>query len=417
MLVTPARLMTVQPGTRPLVAFNLLSGNLDTRLSFTRASAAWAFNSAGVLISHAVDTPRFDHNPLTLAPRGLLIEEARTNSIPNNSMTGAAAGTPGTLPTGWAAAATAAGITRTIVGSGTVNGLPYVDIRYAGTAVAGDTVLFFSATTSAATVNATTWTAAAFLALQGGALTNVTVKQGLRYRAAAGASIGTQIYETTIVPTATLTRYERTATGSDATIAFVVASLTLTMASGEVDVTVRIAAPQLELGAFATSPILTTAATVTRAVDVGPVLTSAFGFNAAEGTLFVACTPVGTTSGLQTAIYLDDGTSNERMGVRASVTTNAMLVVDGGATQVNLGIGSIAAGTPFKAAFAYRLNDFAGCLNGGSVATDTVGTIPTVTKMQIGSRTSGIEVLNAWYSRAAYYARRLDNATVQRITT
>lgn len=417
MLVSPTRLMTVQPGTRPLINFNLLSGSLDTRLSFTRASVAWAYNSAGVLTSYATDTPRFDYNPTTLAPRGLLVEEARTNSLRNNSMTGAAAGTPGTLCTNWTAAATAVGITRTIVGVGTVNGLPYIDVRYAGTATAGDTVLFFETTTGVATVNATTWSSTAFLALQGGTLTNVTVKQGLRYRAAAGASIGTQMYETTIVPTATLTRYERSGTGSDATIAFVVASLTLTMASGAVDVTLRIAAPQLELGAFATSSILTTAATVTRAVDVGPVLTSTFGFNAAEGTLFVVCTPVGVGSGLQTAIYMDDNTANERMGIRSSAASNSILVVDGGATQVNVGIGTLVAGTKFKAAFAYKLNDFAGCMNGGTVQTDTVGTLPTVTKMQIGTRTSGTEPLNGWYERVSYYARRLPNTTVQSITT
>jgi hypothetical protein len=416
MLVTPVSLMTVQPGTRPLVSFNLLSGSLDTRLSFTRASTAWAYNSAGVLTSYAVDTPRFDYNPSTLAPRGLLIEEARTNSIRNNSMTGAAAGTPGTLPTNWSAPATAAGITRQIIGTGTVNGIPYIDIKFSGTAVAGDTVLFAEPTTGVATVNATTWTSAAFVSLVGGSLTNVTPKFGMRYRAAAGASIASQVFESAIVPTATLTRYTTTATAADATVAFVTPSLTLTMASGAVDITVRIGAPQLELGSFATSPILTTTVTVTRAVDVGPVLTSTFGFNAAEGTLFVVCTPVGVGSGLQTAVYLDDNTNNERMGIRASATSNSMLVVDGGVTQVNAGIGTLVAGTKFKAAFAYKLNDFAGCMNGGTVLTDTVGTVPTVTKMQIGTRTSGTEPLNGWYEQVACYAPRLDNATVQRIT-
>jgi hypothetical protein len=401
----------------PLLNFNLLSGGADGRVTFTRASTAWAFNSSGVLTSHATDVPRFDYNPLTLAPRGFLHEETRVNSLRNNSMTGGVAGTPGTLCTNWTAAATATGITRTIVGVGTVNGLPYIDVRYAGTATAGDTVLFFETTTGVAATNATTWASTAFLALQSGSLTNVTVKQGLRYRAAAGASIGTQIYETTIVPTSTLTRYERAATGADATIAFVVGSLTLTMASGAVDVTLRIATPQLELGSFATSPILTTAGTGTRAADVAPVLTSTFGYNAAEGTLLVVGTPMGVSSGLQTAIYLDDNTANERMGIRASAGTNAMLVVDGGSTQVNTGLGSLVAGTRFKAAFAYRANDFAGCMNGGTVQTDVLGTVPTITKMQIGSRTTGTEPLSGWYEQVSYYNRRLSNDVLARITT
>lgn len=253
--------------TLPRFTLDFLTGVLDSQTTLTRASTGWAFNSAGSLASAATNVARFDYNKDTLVAQGLLLEVARTNSLTNNSNTGAAAGTPGTLPTSWVAAATAGGITRTIVGFGTVNGLPYIDLKFTGTAVAADTVTFLNATTGAATVNATTWTSSAYISLVAGSLTNVTVKHGLRYRAAAGANITAQIYETSIVPTATLTRYSRSNIGSDATIAFVLGSLNLTMAAGAVDVTLRIAAPQLELGAAASSPILCTSAAVTRAVD------------------------------------------------------------------------------------------------------------------------------------------------------
>lgn len=50
-------------------------------VSFTRASAASYVDSGGSLISAAADQPRFDHDPATGAPLGLLIEPASTNLI------------------------------------------------------------------------------------------------------------------------------------------------------------------------------------------------------------------------------------------------------------------------------------------------------------------------------------------------
>jgi hypothetical protein len=420
MLVSPTRMMVIQSAAgRPSLELDFLSGGaLDSRVTFTRASTAWAYDGTGTLTSYATNTPRFDYDPVTLAAKGLLIEEARTNSLTNNSMTGAAAGTPGTLPTSWAAPATAAGITRTIVGAGTVNGLPYVDVRYAGTAVAGDTVLFLNATTGAATVNATTWTATAFLALVGGSLTNVTVKQGLRYRAAAGASILSQIYETAVVPTSTLTRYERAATGSDATIAFVLASLNLTMASGAVDVTIRIAAPQLELGSFATSPILTTTVAVTRAQDVPLLSGLSPWFNATAGTGFAEFMIPSVSATLAHMLFsLDDGTGNERMSLRPNVGTLGLFVFDGGVAQTApLTDGAVSSAVVTKAAFRYAANDFAICKDGGAVSTDTSGTLPTVTRMTLGYRLTSSDMLNGYLRSVRYWPSRKTDADLQALT-
>jgi hypothetical protein len=46
---------------------------------FTRGSTGTFVGSNGLVQSAAVNAPRFDHDPVTLASRGLLIEESRTN--------------------------------------------------------------------------------------------------------------------------------------------------------------------------------------------------------------------------------------------------------------------------------------------------------------------------------------------------
>jgi len=52
---------------------------LDPRLSFSRASIGTRVNPAGIIETIAANQPRFDYDPVTLLPLGLLDEEARTN--------------------------------------------------------------------------------------------------------------------------------------------------------------------------------------------------------------------------------------------------------------------------------------------------------------------------------------------------
>ena len=53
--------------------------------SFARASAANYRDSTGAVVSAAADEARIDRDPLSLAVRGLLIEEARTNLLLNSA--------------------------------------------------------------------------------------------------------------------------------------------------------------------------------------------------------------------------------------------------------------------------------------------------------------------------------------------
>ena len=53
-------------------------------LTFTRASTATYFDKDGVLQTAAADEMRFDHDPVTGEPLGVLIEESATNQYPDN---------------------------------------------------------------------------------------------------------------------------------------------------------------------------------------------------------------------------------------------------------------------------------------------------------------------------------------------
>lgn len=57
------------------------TGGLPAGATLTRASAGSYVGAAGLVASAAADVARFDHDPATLAPLGLLVEPARTNLL------------------------------------------------------------------------------------------------------------------------------------------------------------------------------------------------------------------------------------------------------------------------------------------------------------------------------------------------
>lgn len=50
-------------------------------ITYTRSSTAMEFNQTGTLVQTGVNTPRIDFDPLTLAIKGFLVEEAKTNLL------------------------------------------------------------------------------------------------------------------------------------------------------------------------------------------------------------------------------------------------------------------------------------------------------------------------------------------------
>jgi len=64
----------------------IANDTLDPRITFTRASTATYTDVDGVLQTSAVNAPRFDYDPVTHAPLGLLREEQRTNLVLNSAV-------------------------------------------------------------------------------------------------------------------------------------------------------------------------------------------------------------------------------------------------------------------------------------------------------------------------------------------
>jgi hypothetical protein len=203
-------------------------------------------------------------------------------------MVGAVAGSPGTLPTNWITSPV--GLTQTIVGIGTENGLPYIDFRFNGTATGTDLTIGFESVTGIVASNGQTWANSSYLKVIAQPNPPVSYNLNIVERTAAGVLVATG-GSAALSLTSSLNRFSfvRTLSGG-ATVERVQPRVVATLTNGAAyDFTIRIAAPQMELGAYATTWVPTTTAAVTRIVDGftrSNIFTNNF-ITAAGGTWFV----------------------------------------------------------------------------------------------------------------------------------
>jgi hypothetical protein len=342
--------------------------------------------------------PRFDYDPVTLAPRGLLIEEARTNLL--------------TYSADW----TNAAWTKTEA------------------TVSGNTTLALDGTIAADTLIGSTNNTAKFTAQTGLASTTGTFTV---YAKAAGETvISLWLVGATVGASFTLTGSGSTtllgATSSSITpagngwfrctvqhnAATTTAHIYLrtgTSYIGDGTSGIYLWGAQLEAGAFATSYIPTVASTVSRSADIATMTGTNFStwYNQSEGTFVVASAPY--SAGNFTSASATDGSTNNRVQVTSSNTIQ-FLVGTGGVVQAILDAGTVNGGATNLTAGAYRVNDFAASINGSAVATDTSGTIPTVTRLDVGNLSGFAEFLNGHIRSIAYYNTRLPNTQLQTLT-
>lgn len=183
------------------------------------------------------------------------------NMLSNPSAQGAVAGTPGTKPTDWGISATYDGLSTAIVGrgqeivsgSGYAHALPYLDLRLYGTSAT--TYSFMAHGVGQEIVPALSGqlvTGAVGTRVVAGALpTGTRLLTGLRFFTAGYGALTTDRY--VVVGTSAYARTSVTHTAGPSTAFGQIVLLIDSFAAGTaVDFTLRIYAPQMELGATAT---------------------------------------------------------------------------------------------------------------------------------------------------------------------
>jgi hypothetical protein len=341
-------------------------------ITFTRASSATYVGSDGLIKTAATNESRFDHDPTTGESLGLLVEEQRTNLLLHNrDLTQAA----------WAAS----NITplKDQVGADDVASSAS---KITATAANG-TIL--QTVTSASAARSTT---AYVKRITGTGTVEMTQDNGTTWAAVTVASAWTRVSIAS-------------ATVANPAVGFRLAT------SGDA---IAVDYVQCESGAFATSAIATTTATVTRSADVVSISGGNFSswYRQTEGTVFA---DVSIPAVSLTALSFSDGTANERILMDTGTNTKRLIVTDGGSAQASV-TRPYTYGTRAKTAVAAIENSFMLCEAGVLGTEDTAGTMPTVDRLNIGANATGSAILNSRLSRLTYWPQRLSNSTLQTLT-
>jgi hypothetical protein len=390
----------------------LVSKTFSQIITFTRASTATYFDSAGVLQSAAIDVPRFDYDPATLAAQGFLIEETRTNLLLYSAeFNNGAIWIPFTATITADAAVSPDGTTtadKLVPNSGATGA--YVAQNVSATAGVVYTYSFFLKAAEYDSVrtpgNGTAFIANAEFNASTGVATLIsgTATIGM-------TSVGNGWYRCFITETAATTsssgkqlRYPLTGDGT----------------SG-----VYIWGAQIEAGSFPTSYIPTTSTALTRAADVASVNTLSPWYNASQSTIYAEWTNIAATmptGSTQIVFRIGDGTGNnflalfQTQGASSKASQNQF---SGGVNPGRIDAGGAYSNTTVKAASAFAASDRALSANGGVAVTSATGAMPvTSIRMSFGVDDSlSVGFLNGYLRRVTYYPVRLSNAELVSLTS
>ena len=353
---------------------------------FTRGSTGTFVGSNGLIQTAAVNDPRFDHDPTTLASRGLLIEESRTNICLQSENFG----------TTWAAAGCAVSVNTAVAPDGNTTA-DSVNITNASghflqqnIAVSASTAYTFSFWVKRGTATALSYSV---------------------FNNTAGNNIvaSTSYYSQTSSAWSRVSFTFTTPVGCTSIAVYI-------LRDGGSTGTVLLWGAQVEAGSFATSYIPTTAGTLARSADVCSITGTDFSsfYNQSEGTISYKASTA--RPGNSVVVYsVSDGTiSNIINSCPGSASFNILRL---GASEVSLNHGTFTTGVAASQASAYKLNNFASSKNGGTVLVDSTGTPPSVSQISLGSQNVEPERINGHIAYFRYYKKRLPNAKLVTLTT
>lgn len=386
-------------GDGSTLSLDFTTGVLDPRITFTRASGSGIsgtgpsyIGSNGYVQYAGTNIPRFDYDPTTLQPRGLLVEGSATNVLTRSealatSPWSAGSGSGGTVPTvtnnndtAPDGNSTATRIELNITGGG------FSRVQQVFTGTAG-----------------VAYTFSVWMKLKSGS-TPVTVA----IRIGADGTPG----NTNRTVTSSWQRFQTTYTPSSTTVDAQIMLWTTLSTSTTADVLVWGA--QLEAGSGASSYIPTGASTATRAADECQILDlTTMSFNANAGTIYVDMGARVSTGSNRSYTFLPASGGNNQLFEGSGTALN---VYSGGAFVAQIGSSTNAAQ---RVAAAYAVNDYAVSVNGGAVSTDTSGALPSsLTKLTIGGSIINTAAYQFGCIRTfKYWPNRLPNAQLQSLTT
>ena len=423
-MITPSFGLTATERVLPKLALDFTTASLDSRVTFTRTTSAsnpaTYVNSSGYITEATNNQPRFDYDPITLACKGLLIEEARINQCLYSKNLAAGAGWTANAVTMTANQLTAPNnnTEAALYNEGTTSAQHYVSnaassvtsgtTYTASVYVKAGTVQWFQIPLSSGTFGVNAWG-------------NFDIVNGVVGNK--GSAATTSIVNAGNGWWRCIISAPATATTSAATLQIAFCGDTDTASrlpsTTGTSKTMYVWGAQVEAGAFATSYIPTTTTALTRNADVATMTGTNFSdwFNASEGTFVGWAIPMTTNSTVRSPVCtVSNGTASNIMTfgqatVAAGGTTLSYYVADGAVEQAYLtASGQAAANTLYKVSMSYKANSFNASFKGNAPVSDTSGTVPTVDQLVLGSGVSKLG--NSWISKLFYYPM-LTNAELQ----
>lgn len=392
----------------------------------TRATTATFVGSDGLIQSAAINAARFDHDPVTLASRGLLIEEGRTNTCLQSENFG----------TTWTndAGLVAISVDQTTSPSGAMD----ADKISENTTTSNRRICIQAQTF----VNGTTYTFSCFVKAAerdfvqlrfgstfGGPFQNFIVGgvNAGTIGSGTGATAAIQAYPNGWYR-CSITATSATTGSSQVTMGPQVSSTATawqpyvgTLGSG-----IFVWGAQLEAGSFATSYIPTTTSALARSADVCSITGANFTnlWNALEGSLFTSAifnAPLAPGAA-QFLVDINDTTAANRLRYYRLLTTGRPEFANTSGNSLNAQIIGSTALQPFvtqKYSAGFKLDDYALYVNNAQIGTDNLGALLiSPTTMTIGDASAGAtrQYTNGTISAIRYYRKRLANSKLASLT-
>lgn len=357
----------------------------------------------------AVYGARFDHDPITLACKGLLIEESRTNLALQSenhasatwSKTGVTvASATNTAPNGSTTSNlvsedSSTGQHRVFQATSYVSGTSYsisCFFKYAGRqfvaithpAVAANNLAIFDIQNGTISLS------------QSGVTTSITAYPNGWYRCVVNGVAATTASQSHIIQGST--------TGGTLTGSY----------TGLNGAAFYIYGSQVEAGAFPTSYIPTTTASVVRSADICSITGSDFTsiWNGIDATVFFRGSRIAQQSG-QTSWSLSSNTNATALNLIRGSTTE---LVTGAGASIGISVAGFTTSAEHKIAVAAKAGDYAASFNGATAVTSNNAFVLTLNKLQIGTNYPSNGQLNGWIHSMKFYKKRLPNAKLQTLT-